>query len=73
MKKSFAIEDLDCAHCASKIEEGIKKIEGVESASVNFLAAKFTLTADDAVFSSVLEKALAVFKKIEPDCRVIVK
>ena len=29
MKKKFKLEDLDCANCAAKMEEAIKKIEGV--------------------------------------------
>ena len=29
MKKKFKLEDLDCANCAAKMEEGIKKIAGV--------------------------------------------
>lgn len=73
MKKVFKIEDLDCAHCAAKMEDGIKKIDGVISAKVNFLAQKLTLEADDAVFDKVLSEALAVCRKIEPDCTVIVK
>ena len=43
MKKRFKLEDLDCAHCAAKMEEAIKKIEGVNDASVNFLAQKMGL------------------------------
>ena len=27
MKKSFKLENLDCAHCAAKFEEALKKIE----------------------------------------------
>jgi copper chaperone CopZ len=73
MKKVFKIEDLDCAHCAAKIEEAVKKIEGVTNAQVSFLSQKFTLEADETVFDDVLAKAVKVFKKVEPDCNVIVK
>ena len=38
MKKSFAMQDLDCANCAAKMEAAIKKIEGVNDCSVNFFA-----------------------------------
>ena len=72
MKKTFAIEDLDCAHCAAKMEEGIRKLEGVTSVSVNFLTQKLTLEADDAVFEKLLKQAVKICRKIEPDCRVIV-
>ena len=37
MKKTFALEDLDCANCAAKMEEGIKKIPGVNDATVSFM------------------------------------
>ena len=32
MKKKFKLQDLDCANCAAKMEEAIKKIEGVSDA-----------------------------------------
>ena len=73
MKKIFELEELDCAHCASRMEEGIRKLEGVTAVSVNFLTQKLTLEADDAVFEKVLKQAVKICRKIEPDCRVIVK
>ena len=71
MKKVFKLQDLDCAHCAAKMELAISKIEGVNSVSVNFLMQKMTLEADDGVFDAVLKKAMKAIKKVEPDCRVI--
>ena len=71
MKKTFMLEDLDCAHCAAKMEDGIKKLDGVNSASVNFLLQKLTLDADDARFEEILDKAAAIIKKVEPDCRLV--
>ncbi len=73
MKKVFMLEDLDCAHCAQKMEDGISKIEGVISARVNFLSQKLTLEAPDELFDDILTNAVAIVKKIEPDCTVIVK
>ena len=73
MKKVFKLEDLDCANCAQKMEDGIKKIDGVIDARVNFLSQKLTLEADDAKFDDVLKEAAAVCKRIEPDCRIIIK
>ena len=37
MKKTYRIEDLDCAHCAAKIEDAISRLDGVTSVRVNFL------------------------------------
>ena len=73
MKKVFKLEDLDCANCARKMEDGIKKIKGVKDAKVNFIMQKFTLEADDDKFDAVLQEAVKVCKKIEPDCRIIIK
>ncbi len=71
MKKVFKLQDLECAHCAAKMELAISKIEGVNSVSINFLMQKMTLDAKDEVFDDVLKKAMKAIKKVEPDCRVI--
>ncbi len=68
MKKVFELEDLDCANCAAKMADGIRKIEGVISADVNFLTQKLTLEADEKDFSNIMKKAVKVCKRIEPDC-----
>lgn len=71
MKKVFKLEDLDCAHCAQKMEDNIKKIEGVENAAVNFLSLKLTVEADDAIFDDIMKKVVKVCKKVEPDCTIV--
>ena len=71
MKKKFACE-VDCANCAAKLEEAIKKVEGVEEASVNFLTQKLTLSAADEVFEAVLQEVIKVAKKVEPDTVITV-
>ena len=71
MKKVFALEDLDCANCAAKMEDAIRKVPGVEAVNVNFLAQRMTLTAADDQFDQVLEKAIKAAKRIEPDCRIV--
>lgn len=68
MKFVFKLEDLDCAHCAAKIEKEISKLDGVQSASVSFLAQKLTLECDEAIKNEIFTKAKAICKKIEPDC-----
>lgn len=73
MKKTFKMEDLDCAHCAAKMEDAIKKLDGVTDATVNFLGQKMTIEADDDKFDEIVKEAAKACKKIEPDCRIIVK
>ncbi|MBR5974826.1 MAG: heavy-metal-associated domain-containing protein [Clostridiales bacterium] len=71
MRRSFKLEDLDCANCAAKMEEAIGKLPGVTKVSVNFMAQKMILEADDAVFESVLKEAAKTIAQVEPDCRII--
>lgn len=73
MKKVFSLTDLDCAHCAARMEDGIRRIKGVTDVSVSFLAQKLTLEADDAVFEKVLKQAVKICRKIEPDCTVVLE
>ncbi len=68
MKKRFKLTDLDCAHCAAKMEDAINKLDGVNSAKVNFLAQKMTVDADDARFDQIMQEVVSVCHKIEPDC-----
>lgn len=72
MKKKFKLQDLDCAHCAAKMEEAIKKIDGVNSATISFMTQKLVLDADDEKFEEVLEQAQAACAKVEPDCKILV-
>ncbi len=69
MKKKFKCE-IDCANCAAKVEEAVKKLEGVNDAKVNFVMQKFTLDADDEKFDEILKLAIETGKKIEPDFSV---
>ena len=73
MKKRFQLTDLDCANCARKMEDAIKKIDGVNNATVSFMTQKLTLDADDARFDEILQKVVATAKKIEPDCELHLK
>lgn len=72
MKKIYKLEDLDCAHCAAKMEKAIAKLSGVESASISFLSQKLTITFQEgADIDAVMKEAAAICKKVEPDCRII--
>ena len=50
MKKKFKLTNLDCANCAAKMENAIKKIDGVRDANVSFMTQKMTIEADDSRF-----------------------
>lgn len=70
MKKKFNIE-VDCANCAQKMEEASKKVEGVKSVSVNFVAQTMKVEFTDGIDDTkVMREILATCKKIEPDCEI---
>ena len=71
MKKKFKLQDLDCASCAAKMEDGIKKINGVKDASVSFMTQKMSVTfAEGADPKAVMQDVLKNCKKVEDDCEI---
>lgn len=71
MKKIFKMNDLDCAHCADRMEQAISKIDGVSSVSVNFMAQKMVIDADDARFDEIIKQAQKEVKKADSNCSII--
>ena len=71
MKRQFKLLDLDCASCAAKMEQAIRKLDGVHGATVSFLTQKLTQDADDARFDEILRQVIAVCRKVEPDCTIV--
>ncbi len=66
MRKTYEIE-VDCAACALKCEEAIKKVDGVNDCKINFMTQKMILDADS---DDILKKALKAAKKVEPDFEI---
>ena len=66
MKKTYKIE-IDCANCAAKVEEAIKKIDGVNEASVNFMTQKMILDIDENNERKIIKLVKKTAKRIEPD------
>ena len=73
MKKKFKLQDLDCANCAAKMEDAIKKIPGVNDANVSFMMQKMTVDAEDDKFDASMEEVVRVCAKVEPDCKILMK
>lgn len=71
MRKSFKLQDLECANCAAKMEEGIKRIEGVNAAYISFMTQKLVLDADETRLDEVLDEAQRICTSIEPDCVIL--
>ena len=69
MKKVFKLEGLNCADCASKIEEKVAKLEGVKSVMLNFMTTKMTLESEN--MEEVVEKVKKIVNEVEPDVNMI--
>ncbi len=70
MKKTYNIE-VDCANCAAKMENAVKKIEGIIDASVNFMGLKMTVEFAEGVdCHKVMKEALKACRRIERDCEI---
>ena len=55
----------------SKMEESIKKIDGVNDAVVSFMTQKMTVDADDERFDEIMDEVVRVCAKVEPDCQIL--
>ena len=71
MKKTFELDELDCANCGLKMEDAVRKIEGVTDVRVNFITQKLMLEAADEQFDRVFKEAVKACHRVEPDCRII--
>ncbi len=68
MKKTYKMEDLDCANCATKMEREIKKIDGVTNATVSFMTQRMTVETDGDSLDEIMKQVVKICKKVEPDC-----
>lgn len=72
MRKKYSIE-VDCANCAAKIEDAIKKIDGVNDCSIAFMTQKIMLDVDDLKSDEILKEAQKVCASVDSDSRIILK
>ena len=73
MKKTYKIE-VDCANCANKMEEAARKVPGVLSVTVNFMALKMIVEFEDgADIPAVMKEVVSRCKKVEDDCEIYLK
>lgn len=70
MKKIIALQDLDCASCAAKMEDAVRKINGVDSVSISFMTQKMILDIDETNANNIMKEIKSVCKRVEPDCKL---
>lgn len=72
MKKVIVMKNLDCANCAAKMENNIKRIEGVHNCSINFMLQRMTLDIDDERSEEILTQIRNSVHRVEPDCKLVI-
>ena len=70
MKKKFKLQNLDCAHCAAKMETAVAALPNIQKASVSFMMQTLTIEAEEEYIPALTEEIRAIVKRIEPDCEV---
>lgn len=73
MKRVYILEDLDCAHCAAKIETDVAGLAGVESAAISLMAQKLTVNCSEDIKDTLTADVKKIVAKYEPDVEVIEK
>lgn len=70
-KREYILEGLDCANCAAKIERKAGELDGIDSATMNFVTKTLTLNASDAgdvnAMESLTSRVKKIVKALEPD------
>lgn len=70
VKRKWILDGLDCANCAMKIENKVKKIEGVSSCSVNFATKTMMLETAAASSDEIAGQAQQTVTKLEPHVKL---
>ncbi|MGG5315377.1 heavy metal translocating P-type ATPase [Enterococcus sp. AZ072] len=67
MEKTYRLDGLDCAHCASKIEHAVQEINGVKRATIDFMTTKMIIEAPEKEMSRICDEAEKTVHQFEPD------
>ena len=70
MKKTYTIENIDCASCAAKAEALVKKVAGVRNATLNFWMETLTIEASDENFAEIEKEVKAACYRAIKKCVV---
>lgn len=72
MRKTYQLEDLECANCAAKMEKDISAFPEVKKCTITFMTSRMSITVDDdADLDDVLDRAQKVMRSYEKDCTIV--
>jgi len=72
MRKTYELENLECANCAAKMEKDISAFPEVKKCTITFMTSRMSITVnDDADLDDVLDRAQKVMRSYEKDCTIV--
>lgn len=69
----WVLEGLDCAHCATKIEDAVSKINGVNNLQINYMTKTLSFNLMEDNREKILALIKSQIKKTEPKITPLVK
>ncbi len=72
MKKIIKFSGIDCANCCQKLENKLKKIEGIKEIQLSFATSKMLLECEDSDYDKVINDIVEVSKKVEKDAKFLI-
>ena len=72
MRKTFELENLECANCAAKMERDISAFPEVKKCTITFMTSRMSIAiVDGADLDDVLDRAQKVMRSYEKDCTIV--
>ena len=72
MRKTFELENLECANCAAKMERDISAFPEVKKCTITFMTSRMSITiVDGADLDDVLDRTQKVMRSYEKDCTIV--
>jgi len=65
----YTIQNLDCAHCAKKVEDAIAKCDGYQDVNVNFSTSKVSFKTEKK--GNLREEIEKIAQSVEPEVEII--
>ena len=74
IKRNYEVKGISCVNCAGKIEAGIKELDGVNDASINFPLSKLSIEiSDTSALTQIENRIQEVLDGIEADSKLVIK
>lgn len=73
-KQVLFLKGLDCANCAAKVEKHVNSMDGVTTATVDFVSKKLIIEAPSSkIMNKIVSDVSVSIPKLEPDIEVVIE